>query len=100
MKRKLDTVCFGILSGLLLPLLFGFLFVYSTWHGDVSWQDLFVAFRSNGMIVKFLCIALFPDMGGVFLLNTFEMWNACKGMFAALGIYMLFCGVLLIINGF
>lgn len=98
MKRKLDTAAFGIIAGLIFPLVFGLLFLHSTWPGSFSWETVSATLSSPNMTIKLLCVAIFPDMCGAFLLNTLEMWNACKGLFAALGLYMLLCCIVLIIN--
>lgn len=98
MKSKLDSIWFGLAVGLVVPLLFALLFLVSTYHGEYSIAALLVMMSTNSNIIKLLCVAIFPNMCGVFLLNTFEMWNACRGVFASLGFYMLVCCVFLIVN--
>lgn len=100
MKSKLDKTWFGLLFGMALPLLFAILFLDSTYTGEGSIPDILSAMSTNSMIIKLLCVAIFPDMCGVFLLNTLEMWRACRGMFAALGFYMMICCLFLILNTF
>lgn len=80
MKSKLDNVWLGLAFGLIAPLLFGYLFVDSTF-GDMIHNDNFWVFvTTKDMIVKLVCVALFPNMGIVFLLNSIGMWNACRGV--------------------
>ncbi|MGM9805483.1 MAG: hypothetical protein ACI3Z7_03505 [Candidatus Aphodosoma sp.] len=98
MKRKLDNVWFGLIAGLVFPLAFAVTFIVSTYNGSYSLPDLLLMMGSDSMIVKLLCVAVFPDMCGVFLLNTLEMWHACRGVFAALGFYMLVCCIFLAAN--
>lgn len=98
MRGRLDSVWFGLAVGLVFPIVFAVLFLASTYSGGRSWSDLLLMMGSDSMIVKLLCVAIFPDMCGVFLLNTLEMWRACRGVFAALGVYMLVCCVFLFVN--
>lgn len=98
MKNKLDNIWFGLIVGLITPTLFALLFLISTYHGSYSLPDLLRLMSSDSTIIKLLCVAIFPNMCGVFLLNTLEMWHACRGLFAALGFYMLVCCIFLIIN--
>lgn len=98
MKRKLDNIWFGLTLGIITPILFGLLFILSTYHGDYSIADLLRLVSTDSTIIKLLCVAIFPDMCGVFLLNTLEMWHACRGVFASLGFYMLLSCIFIIIN--
>lgn len=98
MKSSLDKLWFGALLGLIMPIAFGYLFLISTYSGDFSLDSLFRFMSGNSMIIKFLFVAMLPDMGAVFLLNTLEMWRACRGMFAAIGLFILICGIFLIVN--
>lgn len=100
MKKKIDNVWFGLSLGVLLPALFGILFIASTYHGRLDFGELLSLMSSDSTIIKLLCVAIFPDMCGVFLLNTLEMWRACRGVFAALGLYMLVCCIFLMVNAF
>lgn len=86
MKRFLDRGWVGALMGLLFPAIFGILFLDSI-HVGLSYEDFVSFFHTPSLLVKFLCVMLFPDMGGVFVLNSLEMWKACRGMFGAIGIY-------------
>ncbi len=98
MRRRLDKVWVGLLLGLVMPVVFGYSFLSSTYSGEVSYDALLYAMSGNSMIIKFMCVMLFPDMGGVFVLNSMEMWSACRGMFASIGIFVIVCTVFLFIN--
>ena len=98
MKKKLDNVWFGLIVGIVVPILFALLFLVSTYDGEYSISSLVRMMSTNSAIIKLLCVAIFPNMCGVFLLNTLEMWNACRGLFAAIGVYMIVCCVFLVIN--
>lgn len=98
MKEKLDKIIFGIILGIIIPLLFGYFFLTNSYKGDLSITELLSVMSQNSLVIKLLFVAVLPDMGAAFLLNTLEMWRACRGMFAALGIFILICGTFLIIN--
>ena len=98
MKEKLDKIIIGFVFGILMPLLFGYLFLIKSYTGDLSIGELLSVMSQNSLVIKILFVASLPDMGAAFLLNTLEMWRACRGMFAALGVYILICGTFLIIN--
>ena len=86
MRRKLDTTYFGAFIGLVVPFVFGLLFLHSI-GVSLEWSSMKSFLRTPSLLVRFLCVMLFPDMGGVFVLNSLEMWKACRGVFGAIGIY-------------
>lgn len=89
--RILDKVWIGIIVGLLLPLFFLWLFVDTTYHGDVDIKNLLAIFSGTNMMIKLMFIAILPNMFLVFLLNSFEFWKMCKGVFVALFVYIILC---------
>lgn len=86
MKQYLDKGWVGALIGLVIPAVFGLLFLDSIRVG-LTFAEIISFLHTPSLMVKFLCVMLFPDMGGVFVLNSLEMWKACRGMFGAIGIY-------------
>lgn len=96
--NSLDNVWLGAVVGIAMPLIFGWLFINSTYTGTLSFSGIMKFMSGNSMIIKFIFIAILPNMGSVFILNSLEMWRACRGVFAALGLYILISGTLLLIN--
>ena len=88
MKQKLDTIWLGMLVGLFLPVLMLVVFVQNNTFEGFSIQTILDLASTNSMIVKLLCISIFPNMAIVFLLNTWEMWRACRGVFASLFLFI------------
>lgn len=86
MKRRLDTTYFGAFFGLVIPFIFSLLFLRSI-HVALDWNSITSFLNTPSLLVKFICVALFPDMGAVFVFNSLEMWKACRGVFGAIGIY-------------
>ncbi len=88
---RFDRFWIGLLAGLLLPLLFGWLFLTSVYHGEMTAGHILQFMTGSSMIVKFMFIAILPDMFLVFLLNTWELWRMCRGVFVALFLYVAAC---------
>lgn len=88
MRRRLDTTYVGALLGLLMPFIFGLLFL-DTIGINRTPASIHALLWSPTMLMRFSCVALFPDMGAVFVLNSLEMWKACRGVFGAIGIYFI-----------
>ena len=98
MKQKLDTLWFGMLIGLVMPVAMLYLFVQNNTFDGFSLRAILDLASTNSMIVKLLCISIFPDMGAVFLLNTWEMWRACRGVFTSLFLFIGISALFVIIN--
>ncbi|MBQ8720922.1 MAG: hypothetical protein IJY67_02070 [Paludibacteraceae bacterium] len=98
MKQKLDTLWFGMLIGLIMPVVMLYLFIQNNTFVGFSLKTILELASTNSMIVKLLCIAVFPDMAIVFLLNTWEMWRACRGVFASLFLFIAISAVFVVIN--
>lgn len=86
MRKKLDTTYWGAFLGLLMPFIFGILFL-DTIGVRLEWVSVRSFLRTPSLLIRFTCVALFPNMGAVFVLNSLEMWKACRGVFGAIGIY-------------
>lgn len=88
---RFDRFWIGLMVGLLLPLLFGWLFLTSGYYGEMTAGHILQFMTGSSMIVKFMFIAILPDMFLVFLLNTWELWRMCRGVFVALFLYVAAC---------
>lgn len=86
MKKYLDKGWVGALMGLAFPAIFGLLFLDSI-HVMLEYDAIVSFIHTPSLMIQFFSVILFPDMGGVFVLNSLEMWKACRGMFGAIGIY-------------
>ena len=98
MKQKLDTLWFGMLIGLVMPVVMLYLFIQNNTFDGFSLRTILNLASTNSMIVKLLCISVFPDMAMVFLLNTWEMWRACRGVFTSLFLFIAISALFVIIN--
>ena len=78
----------GLLAGLLVPLLFGWLFLKNVYSSNVSFHTIFTVLKSTSLLMKLLFVAVLPNMLAVFLLNQFEKWNYCRGVFVSIMIYI------------
>lgn len=98
MKQKIDTIWFGMILGFIMPILMLYLFIQNNTFDGFSLQTILDLAKTNSMIVKLLCISAFPDMAAVFLLNTWEMWRACRGVFISLFLFIAISAVFVVIN--
>jgi len=78
----------GLAAGLIVPLVFGWLFLQNLYNGELSLQIFFLLSKSTSLIMKLLFVAVLPNMLAVFLLNHFELWNYCRGVFVSIIIYI------------
>ena len=81
-----------------MPVVMLYIFVQNNTFDGFSLKTILELASTNSMIVKLLCIAVFPDMAAVFLLNTWEMWRACKGVFASLFFFIAISSLFILIN--
>lgn len=86
MKKFLDNPFFGLFIGLLVPLVFGLLFLDSL-HISLRFVEILSFLHTPSLIVKFISVALFPDMGLVYIFYSLDAWRSCRGIFSAIGIY-------------
>jgi len=89
MKKPFIEMLIGIVAGLIVPFLFGWLFVWTFYDNDLSWQVVWLMLKSTTLVMKLLFIAVLPNMLAVFLLNHFEKWNYCRGVFVAIMLYII-----------
>lgn len=94
-KNRFDTTYWGAFLGLLMPFVFGMLFLDSIGVG-LRLVAVRSFLRTPSLLIRFGCVALFPDMGAVFVLNSLAMWEACRGVFGAIGIYAIIGTILFI----
>jgi len=78
----------GVVAGLIVPLVFGWLFLRNLYEGELTLDTVFLLMKSTSLIMKLLFVAILPNMFAVFLLNYLELWNYCRGVFVAIMIYI------------
>jgi hypothetical protein len=88
MKKNVLQMFIGLILGLIVPVLFCWLFMVSFYSGSVPLVEVFRAVKSSALLIKLLFIALLPNLLAVFLLNHFELWNFCRGVFISIMIYI------------
>ncbi len=89
MRQKINNLWLGLLLGLIIPLAFGYFYIHWTFKGILTTEELITVVTDGAMIIKFLFIATLPNMFAVFVLNAFEMWKMCRGVFIAIFLYMI-----------
>ena len=88
MKNAFLQIFIGMAAGLIVPLVFGWLFLRTLYSGELSLYTVFLFIKSTSLIMKLLFVAILPNMLAVFLLNHFELWNYCRGVFVAIMLYI------------
>ena len=91
-KMKISPVLqlfIGILGGLIVPIVFGWIFLTSFYGGEITFEQLHLLLsKFPSLIVNLLIVAVLPNMLAVFILNYFELWNYCRGVFVAIMLYI------------
>ena len=78
----------GIAAGLIVPFLFGWLFLTSFYDGEMTVEKVFYLLKFPPIVMNLLIVAVLPNMLAVFLLNYFELWNYCRGVFVSIMLYI------------
>ncbi len=86
MKNKLDTILFGMLSGVVLPLIILGLF-YLTTYAYLTVPDFLRKLAFFEVIIKVLSLCAISNMGIFFLFYHFQMDKAARGVIFATFIY-------------
>ena len=84
----------GLIAGLIVPLVFGWLFLRTLYSGDISLHTVSMLIKSSALIIKLLFVAILPNMLAVYLLNHLELWNYCRGVFVSIMIYIVVAVIL------
>ena len=79
--QKFDKYWIGILLGLALPALVGYVYIerFNLWY-------TFQAFNMDlmgGIVSKILQVGIFPNLALLFVFYTLEMWRLAKGVLLA-----------------
>jgi hypothetical protein len=88
MKNPFVQMLIGVLAGLVVPLVFGWLFLRNLYEGELTLDVVFLLMKSTSLIMKLLFVAILPNMFAVFMLNYFELWNYCRGVFVSIMLYI------------
>lgn len=79
----------GLISGITMPLIFGFVFFTITYHGvSPMLKEVKTMCSYPAVATKVLILILFIDMGAVFFLNHYEKWMMLRGLFVAIILYI------------
>lgn len=86
MKNKLDAILFGLLSGLVLPIVILGIF-YLTTYAYLTVPDFLRKMAFFEVIIKILSLCAISNMGIFFLYYYLHMDKAAKGVIFATFIY-------------
>lgn len=85
--KRFDKLFIGLICGLILPLLFAYLFVRLNYKGSHTISELFVLMKEAQLMMKFMVVALIPDLFAIFLSNRMNLWNLTKGFLVSIVLY-------------
>ena len=81
LTQKFDKYWIGILLGLALPALVGYIYIdrFNLWYTFEAFDmDLM-----GGILSKILQVGIFPNLALLFVFYTLEMWRLAKGVLLA-----------------
>ncbi len=75
--QKIDKYSIGLIMGVLLPFIFGVIYVdtMNLWYAFKTFQ-----FEAGGVLSKLLLVSVFPDLALVFIGYTLQLWRVSKGL--------------------
>lgn len=79
--QRFDKYWIGILLGLLLPALVGYIYIerFNLW----STFEMFDIHLMGSILSKILQVGIFPNLALLFVFYTLEMWRLAKGVLLA-----------------
>jgi hypothetical protein len=83
---RFDRYWIGALVGLLLPAIFGLVYIdaMNLWYPLRTFQ-----FDAGGVLNKLLFVSVFPDLAIIFLFYTLDTWRLSKGVLIGMMPYVL-----------
>lgn len=87
-EKKYDSFMFGLLLSLFLPMfvIFLILFFKDSTH---SMEDRFMTMLHDMYFVRYITLALIPNLVLFFLFYKTERWKSCYGLAVATLIYLM-----------
>lgn len=75
--ERFDRYWIGIVIGLLLPAVFGYLYIdqMNLWYALKTFQ-----FQAGSVLNKLLFVSVFPDLALLFLFYLTDTWKLSKGV--------------------
>lgn len=87
--KKFDNFLLSLVIGLVLPLLFGYIFVKTFYHGNLPIWEALVTFQRTSLFSKLVLVALLPNLFAVFVTYSMERWKMCRGFFVIILFYLI-----------
>ncbi len=88
--KRLDNFWLALGVGLVLPALFGLLFLALFGRGGLPLFEALqlYATKSPTLISKMLLVACVPNLFGVFVFYHIQWWKACRGFLIPILLYL------------
>ncbi len=85
--EKLNKFWIGILSGMLVPLIFIFIFIQLRYQGDMSFSAVIKQLYVVNGITAMLAVAVMPNLLAFYFFLNRELWKAGKGIIFSVMLY-------------
>ena len=84
--RSWDKYSVGIVIGLILPALFGLLYIhhYNLWYSIAQF-----GWNMKPVLGKLLYVSIFPNLAFIFVFYTLDAWKVSKGLLIGAFPYLL-----------
>ena len=84
--HKIDKYSVGLIVGIILPFLFGVIYIetMNLWYAFKTFQ-----FEAGSVLSKLLLVSVFPDLALVFIGYTLQLWRVSKGLLIGTFPYLL-----------
>jgi hypothetical protein len=78
----------AFITGAIVPLLIGYVFIKINYAGDAKWTDLLAIMKKMYLLANLVFIAILPNLIAVFILYHFDKWNYLRGIFVSIMLYI------------
>ncbi len=86
-KQKIDKEWFGLIAGLILPLISSFMIYSSRFQGSESYIEVVVIMFKSMSIGKLLSLSVLPNLLLFFIIIRFDWMKFARGIVIATAIY-------------
>ncbi|MBB3187885.1 hypothetical protein [Microbacter margulisiae] len=89
--KWLDSFWVGLISGLIMPVVFGLVFYHQAYRGDLSmWEALKLNIQWKlPLFGKLILVSIVPDLGTLFLFYQAEYWKSSRGMIVSTALFFI-----------
>ncbi|MDD3406333.1 MAG: hypothetical protein PHH23_08740 [Paludibacteraceae bacterium] len=87
--KKFDSFWLSISAGLILPVIFGYIFMKTFYHGNLPISEVILNMGKTALFTKLIIVSLLPNLFAVFITYSMERWKMCRGFFVTILLYLI-----------